>query len=164
VSIDRPEDVSSTAQRPPVSGDEVVRPVEAAGGVVISTAPTAGDPLRVLIVHRPRYDDWSLPKGHLEAGELPLAAALREVLEETGVRAEAIAPLGTTEHRVAEAIKRVHWFLMRPATDLDDPAAGTPRLDDGEVDDARWCDVLEATRLLSYPSELALLQRALEVS
>jgi len=164
VSIDPPEDVSSTAQRPPVSGDEVVRLVEAAGGVEISTAPASGDPLRVLIVHRPRYDDWSLPKGHVEAGERPSDAALREVREETGVRAEAIAPLGTTEHRVAEATKRVHWFLMRPATDLDDPAAGTARLDDGEVDDARWCDVLEAARLLSYPSELALLQRALEVS
>lgn len=140
------------------------RIIEAAGGVVVAAAPIPSGGLRVLIVHRPRYDDWSLPKGHVDAGEPHVDAALREVLEETGIRVESVAPLGTTEHRVVHGTKRVHWFLMRPVVEPDEDGTGTPRGLDHEVDEARWCEVSEAARLLSYTSELDLLRRALEAS
>jgi 8-oxo-dGTP diphosphatase len=138
--------------------------VEAAGGVVIAAAAGHTGALRVLIVHRPRYDDWSLPKGHVDPGEAPVDTALREVLEETGVRAESLAPLGTTQHRLTHGTKRVHWFLMRPIDEQDRIDAHVPHAQDAEVDDARWCEIDEAARLLSYTSELDLLRRALEAS
>jgi 8-oxo-dGTP pyrophosphatase MutT (NUDIX family) len=145
---------------------------EAAGGVVVVGS---GPGARMLVVHRPRYDDWSLPKGHLERGESPEAAALREVHEETGVRCTTVAPLGTTDHMVDAGRKVVHWFLLRPVaesspTEREDhpppgstPALTTPNPDDDEVDVVRWCTADEANVLLSYDNELRLLTDALQL-
>ena len=85
--------------------------VEAAGGVVVRTG--AGP--EVAVVHRPRYDDWSLPKGKLDPGESFEDAALREVEEETGVRCRlrgALEPSSYRDHKGRE--KLVRWFLMEP--------------------------------------------------
>jgi 8-oxo-dGTP diphosphatase len=132
--------------------------VVAAGGVVLEGA---ADARRVLVVHRPAYDDWSLPKGHVEPQEELADAALREVLEETGVRARVVAEAGVTEHpvQVADGIatKRVHWFTMRP-TDDGDPAARRP---DEEVDRAAWWPVEVALEGLTHVGERHLLARAL---
>lgn len=137
------------------------RVVVAAGGVVLRTLD---DVPHVLVVHRPRYDDWSLPKGHLDAGEGPQAAAVREVEEETGVRARIVAPAGTTEHPVTlaggSAVKRVHWYLMRPS-DTNDPSA---RPADEEVDVAAWWPVDRALTDLTHAGERALLRPATDAA
>jgi 8-oxo-(d)GTP phosphatase len=125
--------------------------IEAAGGVVLER--TTGSP-RVLVVHRPAYDDWSLPKGHLDGGESPPDAAVREVLEETGVRARIVAPAGTTEYLLGTTHKRVHWFVMEPAD------AGLPPQDvDMEVDEVAWWTLGMAAERLTHVSDRVLLQR-----
>jgi 8-oxo-dGTP diphosphatase len=67
----------------------------------------------VAIVHRPKYDDWSLPKGKLETGEHPLAAALREVEEEAGARTIPGRPLGDARYTVDGRPKRVQYWSLR---------------------------------------------------
>jgi 8-oxo-dGTP diphosphatase len=120
-----------------------VDPIRAAGGVVVRDG-------RVLLVHRARYDDWSLPKGKLEDGETWEQAALREVAEETGVHARIEEALGSTAYRVGARPKEVRWFRM--ATE-DEPAARA------EVDEIRWAPLEEAEAAVSYPGERELLRR-----
>ncbi len=140
--------------------------VVAAGGVVIDRA---GADARVLVVHRPTYDDWSLPKGHLDAGERPVEAATREVLEETGVVAALLQDAGSTEHTITEhaielegrtAIKRVHWFVMTPAGGIG-PESRAP---DTEIDLAEWWPVTRALVDLTYANERELLARIVATS
>ena len=75
-------------------------PIRAAGGVVWRHAATfAGEPtVEVAVIHRPRYDDWSLPKGKLASGESELQGAVREVLEETGYHVRVGRPLGESRY------------------------------------------------------------------
>jgi 8-oxo-dGTP diphosphatase len=117
-------------------------PLRAAGGIVVRDG-------RVLLVHRPKYDDWAFPKGKLERGETWEAAALREVEEETGLRCELDAYVGSTHYPVGAGIKEVRFFLMRCE---DDPR---PR---NEVDEVRWVDLDEAPALLSYDYDRELLR------
>ena len=154
--------MTSTASAPSDHHAATVdRAVVAAGGVVLRTLD---DVPHVLVVHRPRYDDWSLPKGHLDADEGPQEAAVREVEEETGVRARIVAPAGTTEHPVTlaegSATKRVHWYLMRPS-DTTDPSA---RPADEEVDVAAWWPVVRALTDLTHAGERALLRLATDAA
>ena len=101
--------------------------VEAAGGIVVDESG------RVAIVHRPRYDDWSLPKGHLETGETAEDAALREVFEETGLSCRIIGAAGETQYRDRKGRpKRVRYFSMSIT-------AGSFLVND-EVDELRWID------------------------
>ncbi len=141
-----------------MSTDPLVPTVLAAGGVVIDAAD--GEQ-RVLVVHRPAHEDWSLPKGHLDGEETAVRAALREVDEETGVAAAIVADVGTTHHPVVTAdgpaTKQVHWFLMRPLPGGDP----TGRAPDAEVDEARWWPVTTALEDLTYAGERELLARAL---
>jgi 8-oxo-dGTP diphosphatase len=115
-----------------------VKRVEAAGGVVV-----LGD--RVLLVHRPRYDDWTLPKGKLHRGESFENAALREVLEETGLRCKLGRELSGAEYRDnKDRPKVVRYWLM----ELDgEPAAFEPN---DEVDEVRWVVLDEAAGELTY--------------
>ena len=128
-------------------------PIEAAGGVVLRDGAAGPE---VLVVHRLRQDDWSLPKGHLDPGEDAPAAAVREVLEETGVTCTIAAPLGATAYVGPRGPKRVTWFVMRPVA--GDPAARPP---DDEVDVARWAPAARLEDLLTYPTDLALVRTAL---
>lgn len=115
--------------------------IKAAGGVVVRDG-------RVLLVHRARYDDWSLPKGKLEAGESWEDAALREVWEETGVRCTLGAFLGSSHYEVNGTPKEVRWWAMA----TDDEAGPS-----NEVDAVRWATLDEARELLSYGHERQLL-------
>ena len=119
--------------------------VRAAGGLVVRD----GD---VLLVHRPKYDDWTFPKGKAEDGESDEECALREVLEETGLCCALVSEAGSTEYVDSRGRpKRVRWWLMRP-----DEGEFAPN---DEVDAVRWAAPGDATALLSYNRDLALLER-----
>ena len=86
--------------------------IEAAGGVIVDLS--RGKP-RYLLIHRPAYDDWTLPKGKLDESEKHRDAALREVKEETGFNCEIIARLSPTEYRTPNGnVKKVRYWLMQP--------------------------------------------------
>ncbi len=122
--------------------DEVL----AAGGVVVRDG-------RVLLVHRPKYDDWSLPKGKLDPGEGFEQAAVREVEEETGVRCRLGRELPSTAYTDSKGRpKRVRYWLMEPVED----AGFEPT---NEVDQLRWLPPSDAARLLSYERDRELLRR-----
>ncbi len=122
--------------------------VQAAGGVVTRNARDGT--LEVLVVHRPRYDDWSLPKGKLEPGESFEDAARREIEEETGVRVELGAALPTTDYVDRHGRpKVVHYWRMTPVGET----AWEPN---DEVDETRWLTAAEAGTLLSYEHDRRL--------
>jgi 8-oxo-dGTP diphosphatase len=106
--------------------------------------------LKVLIAHRPRYDDWGLPKGKADKGETPEQTAVREVLEETGYRCRVVAPMGTTRYRINSGIKEVNWFAMRP---LPDSPGFTKN---NEVDEIRWVSRKQAKAKLDYENDRSL--------
>ncbi len=118
--------------------------VDAAGGVVVRDG-------MVCVVHRPRYDDWSLPKGKLDRGETFEQAALREVEEETGLVCELGEELAAIEYHDRKGRpKIVRYWRMDVA---DDP----PFEPNEEVDELRWLAPAEAAELLSYDRDRTLL-------
>ena len=130
--------------------------VRAAGGIVHRRSP-GGEP-EVLLVHRPRYDDWSLPKGKADPGERDEETALREVEEETGLRCELGAPAGQTRYRDSKGRdKVVHYWLMAPPANGDGAGSFVPN---DEVDELRWYTIPEATERLTYAHDRKLLQKA----
>jgi len=125
----------------------------AAGGVIIDSRVV---PPRVLLVHRPRYDDWSFPKGKLDPGETVEQAAHREVREETGIECRIIREITTQRYsyRTSKGRRRpklVHYFLMDPLTD-------EIRVPGAEVDRAVWVDFETALQMLSYERDRELLK------
>jgi 8-oxo-(d)GTP phosphatase len=119
-------------------------PVLAAGAVVWRTL---GDAVDVLLVHRPRYDDWSFPKGKLDEGEHVLAAAVREVAEETGPTIRLGLPLPAQEYDVSGVAKRVYYWAARPANRHEDVRDYVPNK---EVDRVTWFPLEQARRKLTY--------------
>ncbi|SBT53063.1 NUDIX domain-containing protein [Micromonospora auratinigra] len=121
--------------------------IRAAGGVAWRPGPNG---VEVCLVHRPRYGDWSLPKGKLDAGEHPMRAAVREVAEEADVRAVPQVRLPTVRYRSEGRPKRVDYWSMRAAV----PGGFQP---DTEVDEIAWLDVDAAVRRVSYPHDAEVL-------
>lgn len=105
--------------------------------------------LLLAVVHRPKYDDWSFPKGKLDPGELPLLAALREVSEETGLTVRVGRRLPSSSYQADGTDKTVQWWAM--------PATGDFSSND-EVDELDWLPVPEAMRRLSYADDIELAQ------
>jgi 8-oxo-dGTP pyrophosphatase MutT (NUDIX family) len=125
----------------------VSEPVRAAGCIVWRTG---ADGPEVLVVHRPRYDDWSWPKGKVDPGETDLACAVREVEEETGLSGRVGAELPSTsyvDHQGRPKVVR-YWEL--------EVTAGRFRPND-EVDGVRWEPVERAEELLSYDRDREVL-------
>jgi 8-oxo-dGTP diphosphatase len=119
--------------------------VRAAGGLVVRDG-------KVLLVHRPKYDDWSFPKGKCDDGESDESCALREVEEETGFRCELLEEIGETSYIDGKGRpKVVRYWLMRA---LDGGFA--PH---GEVDEIRWETPEHAAGTLSWSRDLVLLER-----
>jgi 8-oxo-dGTP pyrophosphatase MutT (NUDIX family) len=124
--------------------------VRAAGGVVVREGAT-GAP-EILLVHRPRYDDWTLPKGKAARGETDEECARREVEEETGLVCDVGAEIAVTEYEdSAGRPKRVRYFWMPPPPG----AEARPR---NEVDDVRWVQPDAALALLSYARDYAVVE------
>lgn len=130
--------------------------IRAAGAVVLRDGPTGP---QVLVVHRPRYDDWSLPKGKTDRSETSAVTAAREVLEETGVAVRLTAPLTSHRYPVRSQTKQVDWYHAVPL----DPAAPLGALDTDEVDRVEWVDAGAAAERLAYPDEAERLAEAREL-
>ncbi|WP_329086099.1 MULTISPECIES: NUDIX hydrolase [unclassified Streptosporangium] len=128
--------------------------IHAAGAVVWRGSPDAPE---VALVHRPRYDDWSFPKGKLKRGEHPVAGALREVAEETGITAEFGRSLPSSHYTKGGRPKRVDYWLARLVSE-------DRRTDTHEVDDVVWLPVDEAARRLTYEWDAGLLRALGETS
>jgi 8-oxo-dGTP pyrophosphatase MutT (NUDIX family) len=127
--------------------------IEAAGAVLYRAA---GDGIEVALVHRPKYDDWSLPKGKLRDGEPALDGALREVAEETGQAARPTRALGEVRYPVrgrdgGRAEKVVRFWAMEARGGTFEPTA--------EVDALRWLSPAEAAEALTYAREREVLDR-----
>ena len=123
--------------------------MQAAGGVV-NRLGGEGE-VEVLLVHRPRYDDWTLPKGKLEPGETHEQAAVREVEEETGFHCELGRELPSTSYHDSKGRpKTVRYWAMRPL-------AGS-FLPHREVDEIRWLSLQAARELLSHRHDDDVLQ------
>ena len=117
--------------------------VRAAGGVLWRRH--ADGHVEILLVHRPRYDDWSLPKGKCDPGESDEDCGEREVLEETGIRAELEAELPSVRYEDRKGRpKVVRYWQMRP---VETPDRFVPN---HEVDEIVWLSVPEAVGLLTY--------------
>jgi 8-oxo-dGTP diphosphatase len=133
---------------------ETTDEIRAAGGVLWRTAPN-GSGVEVALIHRPRYDDWSLPKGKLDDGEAEVDAAVREVFEETGYRVDVGRPLGVTRYdkSVGSGVrpKVVRWWAMRAIS------GGFSASE--EVDELRWTPLAEADALLTRDTDRTLLDR-----
>jgi len=127
-----------------------------AGGGVVWRRGDDGRP-RVVVVHRPKYDDWSLPKGKAHPGEDEADAAVREVEEETGLRCRLGPELPSSSYQDRFGRdKTVRYWAMTP---VDEASTFVPN---AEVDEVRWLTVDDAAALLSYDRDREIL-RALRV-
>jgi 8-oxo-dGTP diphosphatase len=129
--------------------------VRAAGGAVWRRA-SDGD-VEVILVHRPRYDDWSLPKGKVDPGETDEQAALREVREEASIEARIGPELPTTTYLDRSGKqKSVRYWAMT--------VAGGDPVGDNEVDEATWVSLPEARSRLTYPRDVVVLDALAEAA
>jgi 8-oxo-dGTP pyrophosphatase MutT (NUDIX family)/phosphohistidine phosphatase SixA len=110
----------------------------------------------VLLVHRPKYDDWSFPKGKVDRGEHPLAAAVREVEEETGLHVRLGRPLTDQHYEVSGRGKTVHYWVARVVSDDDISAY----LVNDEIDEVVWVSFKRAAEMLTYPRDQQTLHEA----
>jgi 8-oxo-dGTP diphosphatase len=135
-----------------ILGWDQVGTVRAAGGIV--TRPGPGGLVEVVIVHRPGYEDWTLPKGKLDPGETDEEAALREVDEETGFRCRLLEELPSVSYTDRHGRPKVvrYWLMEREGGEFRP---------NHEVDEVRWVGGEEARRLLTHDRDRELVAEAL---
>jgi phosphohistidine phosphatase SixA/ADP-ribose pyrophosphatase YjhB (NUDIX family) len=139
-------------------GGVLWRPALGHGNPLDPNPGVSGPPIELAMVHRPRYDDWSLPKGKLHGGEHPLLGAVREVMEETAIEPVVGRRLPQQEYRLGPDRKTVDYWAMTPRAI---GAAGfTPN---DEVDELRWVRPAEAGTWLSYDRDRELIRAFLAV-
>jgi phosphohistidine phosphatase SixA len=129
-------------------------PIYAAGGVLWRPHAEDATKVRIALIHRPRYDDWTLPKGKCKPGEPSLLTAMRETAEETGHTGRAQRRLAAKCYRVGGTIKEVDYWLMRAGDGRFTPSE--------EVDQLRWRGPGKALRRLTYVADRELLEEFLE--
>lgn len=130
------------------SSSEADRVVHAAGAVLWRPRRKT---IEVALIHRPRYDDWSLPKGKVDPGETEPVTAVREILEETGQYAHLGRRLGAVSYPVHQGVKKVHYWNAR--------ALGGDFVPNHEVDDLVWLPAGDAMAELQYPYDRKILRR-----
>ncbi|MFF8016029.1 NUDIX domain-containing protein [Streptomyces sp. NPDC007929] len=128
--------------------------VQAAGCVLWRPAPTPGEP-ELCLVHRPKYDDWSWPKGKLKRGEAALDGALREVAEETGCRAEPGPELSTQHYEANGRPKQVRYWAAEAVSCAFSPT--------DEVDQVLWLPPTAARTHLTHAQDRPLVDELLTV-
>jgi 8-oxo-(d)GTP phosphatase len=121
-----------------------------AAGAVLWRSDGVAAP-EVAIIHRPRYDDWSLPKGKVDPGETEPVTAVREVAEETGYIAHLGRRLAAVSYPVEQGLKKVRYWAAR--------TVGGEFVPNAEVDELKWLPVAEAMRELGYPHDRKVLRR-----
>lgn len=129
-------------------------PILAAGAVLWRPQECTGTP-EIAVIHRPRYDDWSLPKGKVDPGETEAVTAVREIAEETGYRAHLGRRLPTVTYPVGTDIKKVRYWAAR--------CVGGEFAANAEVDEMRWLPAAQAMSLLGYPHDRKVLRRFLQL-
>ena len=127
------------------------RQITAAGTVLIRT--TKKGQQQVLLIHRPGYDDWSLPKGKINADEYLAGCAARETQEETGVTPRLGAPLDRIGYPVGSGYKTVTYWRA-------EVVSHRPHKPDAEVDQNKWMSIEKALATVTYPDEAALIEQA----
>ena len=125
-----------------------VNVIKAAGGVVCRS--NGSGKTQVVVVHRPAYDDWTLPKGKIDPEETPEECALREVKEETGYKCELVRPLGCTAYVDRRGRNKVAcYWVMHVISGRFRPG--------GEVDRMHWLSLSDAVKRLTYVRDKTLL-------
>lgn len=136
------------------SKSKAARRVFAAGAALWRPDPESGEPL-IATIHRPRYDDWSLPKGKIDPGENSSVAAVREIFEETGQRSQLGRHLAEICYPISEGTKVVTYRTARGLGGDFEPG--------DEVDELRWLPVPEAAKLLTYQYDRTILDKFAEL-
>ncbi|AYJ49378.1 NUDIX hydrolase [Rhodococcus sp. P1Y] len=128
----------------------------AAGAVLWRNSPHRPDEISVALVHRPKYDDWSFPKGKIDPGETSVDAAVREVAEETGFEARLGRYLSTVTYPIPghRKMKKVDYWAAYALDGKFEP--------NSEVDELRWVTPEQAESQLSYPMDHKILRRFLK--
>jgi 8-oxo-dGTP diphosphatase len=109
--------------------------------------------IEIALIHRPRYDDWSLPKGKIEEGESSLRCAFREVLEETGITPQFGRELGSVEYKEPAGLKRVKYWAAKALTD--------EFLPNEEVDEIKWLNPEDALSVATHESDRSIIENFL---
>ncbi len=134
----------------PLKAVPASRAVLAAGAVLWRSNGQPATP-EIAVIHRPRYDDWSLPKGKVDPGETEPVTAVREVHEETGYSSHLGRRLAAVSYPVEQDIKKVRYWAARCVDGEFSPNA--------EVDELKWLPVAEAMKQLGYPHDRKVLRR-----
>ncbi len=140
---------NSSARRRPGS-----RIVYAAGAVLWRPGSSANPGVEIAVIHRPRYDDWSLPKGKVDPGETAAVAAVREVFEETGQHSNLGRRLVTVSYPIDLGVKKVYYWAARSTGGEFTPGK--------EVDELVWLPVADAMKKLDYAQDRKVLRQFAE--
>lgn len=151
----------SVGQRPPRATGSLAAVTETSAGGIVLDRPSPSAAVALIA----RCDvagalHWTFPKGHVEYGETPEDAAVREVNEETGLHTRVLRPVGTIDYWFVAEGRRIHKFVHHFLLEF---LGGSLSADDTEVAEVAWVPLHLAGRRLRYESERALLRRVPDV-